>query len=254
VNFTPSQLAAVNTGEPGDTCVVAVPGSGKTTVLVEYYRRLVTEKGVSPQRILAITFTEKAARHMKDKLASSLQQSPELRRELEQANVSTIHGFCTRLLRENSIAAGLDPEFQVLDARRATILQARAVREALDEQFAQKPEAMRRMIQGLASPDIAKVIPEIYDTMRAAGLEPSHLRSIRMAEPPLAKVRRAVAEIGHENTFNWKPQQAARLREALDAARDIAALADAPVTIEHFRLPPTCPTWGALNRARAAQS
>jgi len=251
VNFTPSQLAAVNTGEPGDTCVVAVPGSGKTTVLVEYYRRLVTEKGVSPQRILAITFTEKAARHMKDKLASSLQQSPELRRELEQANVSTIHGFCTRLLRENSIAAGLDPEFQVLDARRATILQARAVREALDEQFAQKPEAMRRMIQGLASPDIAKVIPEIYDTMRAAGLEPSHLRSIRMAEPPLAKVRRAVAEIGHENTFNWKPQQAARLREALDAARDIAALADAPVTIEHFRVAADLPNLGGIKQGES---
>jgi superfamily I DNA/RNA helicase len=70
MNFTPSQLAAVDlTKIRQDTCVVAGPGSGKTAVLVECYRRLVVEARVPPTRLLAITFTERAARSMKQKLA-----------------------------------------------------------------------------------------------------------------------------------------------------------------------------------------
>jgi len=242
VNFTSRQLDAVKTEDRGDTCVVAVPGSGKTTVLVEFYRRLVVEKDVEPQRILAITFTEKAARHMKDKLAESFREAPELRRQLEQAHVSTIHGFCTRLLRENSIAASLDPEFQVLEARRATIMQRQAASDALDRMFAEKADAMRRLIRGLASPDLAKEIPEIYDAMRAADVAPARLRDFRRNEVPLAAVRRAVAEIEHEKTFGWKPAQVTRLREALDAARCVAELPDSPVSDEHFRVLDDFPT------------
>ena len=229
VNFTPRQLDAVNIEDGGDTCVVAVPGSGKTTVLVEFYRRLVVEKRVAPQRILAITFTEKAARHIKDKLAESFREAPELRRQLEQAHVSTIHGFCTRLLRENSIAASLDPEFQVLDARRSTILQRQAASDALDRMFTEKADAMRRLIRGLASPDLAKEIPDIYDAMRAADVEPAGLRNFRRNGAPLAEVRRAVAAIEQEKTFSWKPAQVTRLHEALESARCVAELPDSPV-------------------------
>ena len=242
MNLTPRQLDAVNTEAGGDVCVVAVPGSGKTTVLVEFYRRLVVEQGVAPQRILAITFTEKAARHMKDKLAESFRKAPELRRQLEQAHVSTIHGFCTRLLRENSIAASLDPEFQVLDARRATILERQAARDALDQMFSEKAEAMRRLIRGLASPDLAKDIPDIYATMRSADVAPARLRDFHRNEPPLAEIRRAVAEINRENTFGWKPAQVTRLREVLEAVQGVASLPDLPVTTDHFRVLDNFPT------------
>src|ERR1039458_9667019 len=101
MNFTRDQLDAVDVAQRHlDTCVVAGPGSGKTTVLVEYFRRLV-EAGVDPLRILAITFTEKAAGNMRKKLAV----------EFRDAWVSTVHGFCARLLRENAVFAGVDPEF-----------------------------------------------------------------------------------------------------------------------------------------------
>jgi ATP-dependent helicase/nuclease subunit A len=244
VNFTPKQLEAVDVeNDRGDTCIVAVPGSGKTTVLVEFYRRLVIEKSVPPRHILAITFTEKAARNMKDKLAESFRELPERRRQLEQAHVSTIHGFCTRLLRENSVTAGLDPEFQVLDARRSKILQKQAASDALDRMFANKSDAVRRLIQGLASPDLAKEIPEIYDAMRAADIAPAALRGFRMdAAAPLAKVRNAVNRLGKENTFGWRPAQISRLHEVLEAARRIADLPDSPVTAEHFLLIDDFPT------------
>ena len=71
VRFTPAQIAAMDiTRRHQDACVVAGPGSGKTTVLVEYFRRLV-EAGADPLRILAITFTEKAAGNMRDPLAEA---------------------------------------------------------------------------------------------------------------------------------------------------------------------------------------
>src|SRR5947209_16146095 len=85
-----------------DSCIVAGPGSGKTTVLVEYFRRLVLE-GVDPLRILAITFTEKAAGNMRKKLAAAFKDNPDFRARLERAWVSTVHGFCARLLRENAV-------------------------------------------------------------------------------------------------------------------------------------------------------
>src|SRR3954453_23090870 len=107
--FTPDQLQAVDVSKRHlDACVVAGPGSGKTTVLVEYFRRLVAED-VDPLRILAITFTEKAAGNMRTKLAEAFHDNPKIRARLERAWVSTVHGFCARLLRENAVFAGVDP-------------------------------------------------------------------------------------------------------------------------------------------------
>ncbi len=99
VEFTSAQILAVGVSDRRqDTCIVAGPGSGKTTVLVEYFRRLV-EAGADPLRILAITFTEKAAANMRKKLAEQFAEQTGVRGALERAWVSTVHGFCARLLR-----------------------------------------------------------------------------------------------------------------------------------------------------------
>jgi len=67
MEFSAEQRRAVDIEKARqDTCVVAGPGSGKTRVLVRFYERLVVEANVHPDRLLAITFTEKAARNMKD--------------------------------------------------------------------------------------------------------------------------------------------------------------------------------------------
>src|SRR5215510_6167065 len=135
--FTPSQASAIDVSRRNeDTCIVAGPGSGKTTVLVEYFRRLVEEANVDPQRILAITFTEKAAGNMRKKLGLAFHDQPELRASLERAWVSTVHGFCARLLRENAVVAGLDPEFRVLDERESWRMQQESIRAAVDVLFA----------------------------------------------------------------------------------------------------------------------
>src|ERR1035441_4093670 len=117
LRFTPSQAAAIDVARRHlDACVVAGPGSGKTTVLVEYFGNLVAA-GVDPLRILAITFTEKAAGNMRKKLAEAFRGDREIRARMERAWVSTVHGFCGRLLRENAVFAGIDPEFHQADER-----------------------------------------------------------------------------------------------------------------------------------------
>lgn len=113
------QLAAINARDPV-VALSAGAGSGKTTVLVERFLDLVMSDEVSPSNILAITYTEKAAAEMKERIVRRFEERGDdlNRRRAEAAYISTIHGFCTRLLRENPLAAGVDPAFGIIDDMR----------------------------------------------------------------------------------------------------------------------------------------
>ena len=89
----------------------AAAGSGKTSVLVERFVRAVREDGIAPARILAITFTERAAGELRARVRARLLElgDREAARDTEAAFVGTFHGFCARLLRAHALAAGLDP-------------------------------------------------------------------------------------------------------------------------------------------------
>ena len=97
------------------------------SVLVERFVRLIVEskstqiaenQRAGVENILVITFTEKATKEVKQRIVDALNQRGliEERRQLETAYISTIHGFCSRLLQENPFEAGVDPTFQVLDS------------------------------------------------------------------------------------------------------------------------------------------
>ncbi len=135
MQLTPEQLRAVQSWQRGDICVVAGPGSGKTRVLVERLRWLIVERQVRPERILAITFTEKAALEMHSRLVGESRRASEDRSLFESAQISTIDAFCSRLLRERALEAGVDPGFEILDAGEADELLAEAIEQALDEAF-----------------------------------------------------------------------------------------------------------------------
>src|SRR5262245_60600901 len=138
MKLSPEQQRAVErTGQ--DVCVVAGPGSGKTRVLTERFAWLVEWRSIDPKRILAITFTEKAAIEIKQRLIKRFADKPELREAVEHAWVSTIHGFCARLLKENAIAAGLAPDFVVLEQAPAERMRREAAEQALDELFQERP-------------------------------------------------------------------------------------------------------------------
>ena len=84
VTLSPDQRAAVERVNQ-DVCVVAGPGSGNTRVLTERFAWLVEFHNVSPSRILAITFTEKAATEIKDRLVRRLSKNLEIRESIERA-------------------------------------------------------------------------------------------------------------------------------------------------------------------------
>jgi ATP-dependent exoDNAse (exonuclease V) beta subunit len=224
--FTADQLDAVDIGKRHlDACVVAGPGSGKTTVLVEYFRRLVVA-GVDPLRILAITFTEKAAGNMRDKLARAFQDQPETRARLERAWVSTVHGFCARLLRENAVFAGLDPEFRVLDATESWRMQQHAMRQAIDELFAEDLEGMRGLIRGLSSYEFDQAVLAAYDTMRGAGIFVDQLADFPAPAGVTAdEIRGTVEAIRRESLAAWSYQQRRHLEDALEGAERILSVA-----------------------------
>ena len=132
--FTDEQLVAIERRE-GDLLLDAGAGSGKTSVLVERFARSVLEDGIEVGAILTITFTEKAAAEMRERIRARLREldADEAARATEGAFISTIHGFCARVLRAYALAAGLDPAFVVLDAPDADRLADQAFDEALEE-------------------------------------------------------------------------------------------------------------------------
>ncbi len=86
-------------------------------MLVERFVRAVREDGIAPGRILAITFTERAAGELRERVRARLLElgEREAARDTEGAPIGTFHGFCARLLRVHALAAGLDPDFAILD-------------------------------------------------------------------------------------------------------------------------------------------
>jgi ATP-dependent exoDNAse (exonuclease V) beta subunit len=174
VGLTAEQEEAVERRR-GALLLAANAGSGKTTVLVERFVRAVHDDGVSPGRILAITFTERAAGELRERVRRSLHELGDRRaaREAEGAFVSTIHGFCARLLRAHPLAAGLAPGFAVLDEGTAAGLR----QEAFDR-------ALAGWMTGPGELDLAAAcgVDRLYETIGGAHDE---LRSRGMTRPRL---------------------------------------------------------------------
>lgn len=108
-SLNPTQQQAVLHGD-GPLLIFAGAGSGKTRVLTHRIAYLIERRGVRPRNILAVTFTNKAAKEMKERLERLLGEG--IGKELW---VGTFHSVCARLLRENGASIGLDRDFVVYD-------------------------------------------------------------------------------------------------------------------------------------------
>lgn len=106
--LNPAQRRAVLFGD-GPLLIVAGAGSGKTTVLTRRIAHMVTERGVDPSSVLAITFTNKAATEMKERLSAVLGS------RMSGMWVATFHSALLRILRRHSEMVGLRPGFTIYD-------------------------------------------------------------------------------------------------------------------------------------------
>jgi ATP-dependent helicase/nuclease subunit A len=172
--FTDEQRQAVERrAEP--LLVSAAAGSGKTSVLVERFVRAVCDDDVAPGRILAITFTERAAGELRERVRARLLELGERQaaRDTEAAFVGTFHGFCARLLRAHPLAAELDPDFAVLDEGLAGRLRERAFQSAVRELLA--AGARRRagdpvdVVAAYGIDRVRTMVEQVYLELRSTG-------------------------------------------------------------------------------------
>ncbi|HET7135234.1 MAG TPA: UvrD-helicase domain-containing protein, partial [Casimicrobiaceae bacterium] len=127
-NLNPEQLAAV-TLPHASALILAGAGSGKTRVLTTRIAYLIETQQASPAGILAVTFTNKAAREMLTRLSALTPMST------RGMWIGTFHGLCNRMLRAHYRAAGLPQAFQILDVQDQLALIKRVYRESnIDEE------------------------------------------------------------------------------------------------------------------------
>ena len=113
-SLNPEQFEAVR-HEGSPLLILAGAGSGKTRVITTKIAYLVRERGVEPESILAVTFTNKAAREMRDRAAA---MEPACARSM----IRTFHSFGAWFLRRNAPATGLDSNFVIYDDEDSTTL------------------------------------------------------------------------------------------------------------------------------------
>ncbi|MBQ9156691.1 MAG: helicase-exonuclease AddAB subunit AddA [Eubacterium sp.] len=161
MDYTREQELAVKT-RGRDILVSAGAGAGKTRVLVSRIADLIMDplNPVSADQLLVMTFTNGAAQEMKDRIADELnrrlKENPEnssLRRQvrlIRQADISTVHSFCSRLLRRYFQEVGLDPSFRIGEEGEMQLLRYQAMEDLMEEAYEEASPAFLNLVEAFA--------------------------------------------------------------------------------------------------------
>ena len=149
--------------------IIAGAGAGKTKTLTTKIAYLIEKKNVAPENILAITFTNKAAKEMKDRLFKTIGQTA------KYLQVSTFHSFGLKLLRENYDALGYDKNFVIMDSDDSLTVVKKIIKDIGYDPKIYNPRAIRNKISSCknemttpeayeryAASDFEKVVQEVY--------------------------------------------------------------------------------------------
>jgi len=194
LQLSSEQLAIVE-ASTAKLLVRAGAGAGKTTVLTERYISLVTDRGLKPDQILTITFTRKAAAEMKGRIVGRLKALGlrEYAQMAETGPIQTIDSFCERILRENALAAGLDPAFEVKTGQSEGIHKRAVLRLTVEELVANEKEQdlhdfvdrhldYRKFRYGRYREQLFPMLESIMETIRNIEQPRSHFRNLASEE------------------------------------------------------------------------
>jgi ATP-dependent helicase/nuclease subunit A len=244
--------------------VEAAAGTGKTTELVNRIVRVIETGRATITEIVSVTFTEKAAGELKLRLREALEQARNNAkdqyavedmvgrdfsraerldaaiRQLEEAQISTIHGFCADLLRERPVEARVDPLFSVLTEAQARRLFDTAFNGWFQEQLNDPSEAVQRSLR--------------RPVFSGFGV------SADKEEGPVDRLRNAGWELIQWRDFkaDWQRppfDRARRIDLLVDQLREFAALSSDPVSRHdnfHFDTHPARQLSGEIDRTEAA--
>ncbi len=163
------QLAAIEAS--GEVFVSAGAGTGKTAVLVERFVRAVCDDGLDVESVLVITYTRKAAGELRSRIRAALagRGRNDLAQALDGAWISTIHGFCSRLLRSHPFEVGIDPGFHELDEAHGAVLRGEAFERALTRFCSARDEERLLLLATYGSRRLRRMLTGVYETLRSAG-------------------------------------------------------------------------------------
>ena len=176
--FTQKQLKCINELDT-DIIVSAGAGTGKTRVLTHRYINILDRKKTDLKNILCITFTNKASIEMKQRITKILHNKvngngqdfgriESYLTDIEYCQISTIHSFCSNMLREYSIDAGLDPEFTTVEETDALLLKEKILEKILEKYRECEKEVSEQFYKYIkwpsGNPDgLVKSLLQIYD-------------------------------------------------------------------------------------------
>ncbi len=175
-NFTEKQRKVIDIND-GNVVVSASAGSGKTSVMIERIIRLIVDGKANISEILAVTFTKLSAKEIKDRIAKVLWErisqgdKKELFKaqieNLQTASISTVHSFCSDVIKTYFYEAEVDPSFSVLDEVGANYLKQRAINDVFERLYDEGDEdfilLLKCFIKKRSDKDFKKYVTECYD-------------------------------------------------------------------------------------------
>ena len=182
VTWTEEQLAAITARNPG-ILVSAGAGSGKTAVLTERVVQRIFDPAdpVDADRMLIVTFTRAAAEEMRERIAVKLRavqrEHPEdstVARQLillEKADISTVHAFCQRIVKENFQLLDIQSGFRIADEKELEVWRTEAAGEILEEEYAAGEASFLSLVELLSEERsdrrVTDTLLRLYDFIRA---------------------------------------------------------------------------------------
>ena len=179
MEFTPSQQDAID-ARGGSIIVSAAAGSGKTRVLVERVIGLLTNKDAptDADRLLIVTFTKAAAEEMRGRISSAIDEllikepdNTALRRQqllLMNADICTIHSFCSRIIRENFYLLDIDQDFRIASEGEKHVLKMKILSELIEEKYKSHDKNFLALCDALSTSssdsDLERALLDVYES------------------------------------------------------------------------------------------
>ncbi len=175
MGLSEAQSAAVLDGRPR-VLVAAGAGSGKTRLLIACVLHALIEESLPVERLIAVTFTRKAATELVGRIRASLEECgrPDLARSLDLATTGTIHSLCRRLVKDRALESGVDPACAVLEADAADLLKREAGRRSWETYVERAGEAELEVL-ALEGQGLRREMISLYDRLRGSGYDPPQL-------------------------------------------------------------------------------
>ena len=180
--WTKNQADAINSRR-GSILVSAAAGSGKTAVLVQRVIESLIgkETPVDADKLLVVTFTNAAAAEMKSRISSRISElllidplDENLKRQqllLKNSHISTIHSFCSDLIRENFYKLNVSPDFKIADSNEILLLRQEAINQVLEEKYASNSLQFLNLVEafshGRDDTKLIVIINLLYDFVRS---------------------------------------------------------------------------------------